>query len=392
MSPTGPRDDGAPRGSPAEPGGGAGRAAGPGFTGSGLGRAGGRLAVVARAPGRVNLIGEHTDYNQGLALPVAIDLRTTVHFVPDGSGRLRLTTSVDRAPATVEVHPPPGPADVTAFRPRWARLVAALVMEGRPARGGTIRITSSVPAGSGLSSSAAVCVALALALGVATDPVATAELCRRAEAAAGSEVGLMDPLVSMAGKAGHGLLVDFSDLGWEAVPIPAGAELVVVHSGVDRVLSSTGYPARRAECAAAARELGVPLGRAGASEAAGIADPTLRRRARYVVAECARVRSFAAALRQGDVALAGEIMAESHRGQAQDYDVSTTVVDQLVQELSTTPGVHGARLTGGGFGGCVVALAEPGAVDPGRWPGRVTRVVPSDGASVEVEPGTGAQP
>jgi len=344
------------------------------------------FAVVARAPGRVNLIGEHTDYNQGLALPVAIDLETRVRFVPDASAQLRLTTSVDGAPATVSVHPPPGPADVDAFAPQWARLVAALVMQSHPARGGAVRITSTVPLGSGLSSSAALCVALALALGVAGDPVATAELCRRAEAAAGLEVGLMDPLVSMAGQAGHGLVVDFADLGWELVPVPAGAELVVVHSGVERVLSSTGYPQRRAECAAAARELGIPLGRAGPADLAGIADPTLRRRARYVVAECARVRSVAASLRNGDVTLAGEAMTESHWGQSEDFEVSTPVVDRLVRDLSATPGVHGARLTGGGFGGCVVVLAEPGAVDAGRWPGRVTRVSPARGASVDVEP------
>jgi galactokinase len=333
------------------------------------------------APGRVNLIGEHTDYNDGLALPVAIDLRTSVRFEPSRSPTLHLTTAIDDAPARIPVRPVPAPAAIAAFTPAWARMAAAMVMIARPAFGGSARITSTVAPGAGLASSAALCVALALALGVAGDPLAIAELCRLAEAAAGSEVGLMDPLTSMAGRSGAALLIDFGTRAWEPVALPAGAELVVVHSGVARTLAGSGYPARRAECEAATRALGIPLGRAALSDLVSLGDPVLRRRVRHVVTECVRVRTMAAALEAGDLTRAGEAMAESHRSLAEDFEASTPEVDDLVRVLAATPGVHGARLTGGGFGGCVVVLADPGAVDLDRWPGRATRVVPSPGAS-----------
>jgi galactokinase len=226
-------------------------------------------------------------------------------------------------------------------------------------------------------------VALARALGAEGDPIVIATLCQRAEAAAGSAVGLMDPLVSMAGRRGHALLVDFSTLRWEPVAM-AGTELVVVHSGITRTLADSPYAERRAECAAAAREIGIPLGRATMADVDTLRDPTLRRRSRHVVTECARVRTVARLLRDGDPAGAGRVLSDSHRSQAEDFAASNAVVDQLVELLVATPGVHGARMTGGGFGGCVVALADPGAVELARFGGRALRVEPSDGAIVTV--------
>jgi galactokinase len=192
----------------------------------------------------------------------------------------------------------------------------------------------------------------------------------------------MDQLVSMAGVAGHALEIDFATLAYETVPIPTDAELVVVHSGIGRDLVHSPYAARRAECDAAALELGYPLGQAAEADLPGLVDPVLRRRTRHVATECARVRSMAEAFRRGDLVGAGHLMDESHRSLAEDFEASTGAVDALVEVLRQTPGVHGARMTGGGFGGCVVALSRPGAidVDGAEWRGRAWRVVASDGA------------
>jgi galactokinase len=257
-----------------------------------------------------------------------------------------------------------------------------VLAQSRPPRGGTCRIASTVPAGAGLSSSAACCVALAMAFGVAAPPLPVARLCQRAEAAAGADVGLMDPLVIAGATAGHALLVDFATLATEPVAVPPGLDVVVVHSGQARRVGAGLYAARRAECDAAAVAVGVPLGRAGEVDVPGLLDPTLRARARHVVGECRRVRELAAALAAGDAAGAGALMLESHRSLAGDFASSTPVVDALVDELAAVPGVHGARMTGAGFGGCVVALAEPGALDPARWPGRAWLVHACGGATV----------
>lgn len=342
--------------------------------------------LVARAPGRVNLVGDHTDYNGGLALPMAIDLVTEVHLTENGSGRLLLLSTLDAEPADLPLDLPFDPRALGTVTPSWARLAAAVVAQARPPHGGIGRITSTVPVGAGLSSSAAVTVALATAFGAAGPPEVVARLCQRAEAAVGADVGLMDQLASVAGRAGHALLIDFSTLAIEQVPMPGDAEVVVVHSGVARVLERTPYAARRAECDAAAVELGHPLGQAEAADLPGIRDPVLRRRTRHVVTECERVRSFTGALAAGDLVGAGQLLRESHRSLTEDFAASVPEIDALVGELAARPGVYGARMTGGGFGGCVVALCEPGALDPEDWPGRAWRVMPAEGASLQVEP------
>jgi galactokinase len=330
----------------------------------------------------VNLIGDHTDYNEGLALPMAIDLSTEVTFIPDESERITVISGVSPEPATFSVELPVDRDVIAAAVPAWARMAAGITVQVRPSTGGTVHASSTVPTAAGLSSSASFCVALALSLGWEAEPRVTAVLCQRAESLAGSDVGLMDPLVIAAAKAGTSLMVDFATVTWRPVTVPPAAAVVVVDSGERRSLTSTAYKARRAECDAAAIELKAPLGRAEEADLPGLLDPVLRKRTRHVVRECERVRAMGRALEAGDLRSAGNLMLESHRSLAGDFEVSTPRLDALVHELTAIPGVHGARLTGAGFGGCVVALSEHGAVDPGRWPGRCWIVAPSDGAAV----------
>ena len=174
--------------------------------------------AVARAPGRVNLIGDHTDYNEGLALPMAIDLGVEVTLTEGDDDQVVVTTAFDPEPAVLSLDLPFDPDSLQTISPPWARMVGAVLALARPARGGTARVTATLPPAAGLSSSAACCVALALAFGVTAPPLTMARMCRRAEAAAGADVGLMDPLVIMAAEAGHALLIDFSVDGHRADP------------------------------------------------------------------------------------------------------------------------------------------------------------------------------
>jgi galactokinase len=339
-------------------------------------------AVRAYSPGRVNLIGDHTDYNEGLALPMAIDLGTTVTYVPDRGYRVFLRSTGEPEPTDIDVHIPLNGEVLVKVQPRWARYVAAMVASIHPRRGGRGAVETTLPVGSGLSSSAALEVAVALALGFEAEPVTMARMCQKAEqAATGVPAGLMDQLTVMAGIEGSALLIDFADLSLRPVAIPEGAEILVVHSGEHRSLDRTPYAARRAECDAAAYRLG-PLGRLGADAMLGLPDPLLRRRARHVVTECDRVRWCAAALASGDLVDAGRLMSASHASLSEDFDASTPGLDALVQHLQSIPGVYGARMTGAGFGGCVVVLCEPGSVNLARLSTPAWRVRPSPGATV----------
>ncbi len=328
----------------------------------------------AFAPGRVNLIGDHTDYNAGLALPMGIQLGVEVEYHPDDRAVLVVETDLDPSPAAIPLSGPPGALA------SWGALAAAVVEQVRPALGGRVVARSDLPVGAGLSSSAAFSVALALALGATPDPLRLARLCQRAELAVGVPVGLMDPLVVMAARSGRALLVDFDTLRSDQVPVPEDAVVTVVDSGTARRLDTTAYATRRAECEAAAAVMGRPLGRASPEDADRVADPVLRRRARHVTTETARVRAFARALERRDLVEAGRLMTESHRSLAEDFEVSTAALDELVERLCSTPGVFGARLTGAGFGGCVVALSAA-PFDPGAQ--RAWEVRASAGARVE---------
>ena len=339
--------------------------------------------IKAWAPGRVNLIGDHTDYAGGLVFPMAIDLGTTVTLCPGGStltlrsGRrqsLNLTLPVGDGLA----------ADLSCLEPAWGRFVAAAAIELGATSGGSGEVSTTLPVGAGLSSSSSLELAAALALGFDGSPLELARLGRRAEqAASGVPCGIMDQLTIAAGRTGHGLLIDCATETFEAVELPDSVEVWVLHSGVTRRLAGSDYAERRAATEAAAELIG-PLPEASLDSIESLDDPVLRRRARHVRNECDRVRDFAAALAEDDPVGAGRLMGDSHASLRDDFEVSVPELDRLVEVLSRRNDVHGARLTGAGFGGCVVALARPESdlshLGSGAW-----RVRAGDGARL-VEP------
>ncbi|MEI7591892.1 MAG: galactokinase [Actinomycetes bacterium] len=332
--------------------------------------------VRAYAPGRVNLIGEHTDYVGGLALPMAIDLGTTVvanrcedHVV------LRSAQFPGVTDIALDI------SDPTTVEPSWGRYVAGVVSVLRPSRGIDGHISTTIPVGTGLSSSAALEVAVALALGASANTLDLARQCQQAEQiASGVPCGLMDQLTSAGGREGHALMIDFRNLQVSPIPVPEQVEIVVVHSGQARELATSAYALRRSQLEAAQHLIG-PLRDAKLVDVDTIADPTIAARARHVVSENQRVREFADAFASGDIQRAGHIMNDAHVSFRDDFEASTPTVDQLVERLSAQPGVYGVRLTGGGFGGCVVALTKPGTLSQG-WVVRASRGAWIDGPAM----------
>ena len=309
-----------------------------------------------RAPGRVNLIGDHTDYNDGFVFPLAVDLECVVRARPREDGVVRVTSGAFGS--TVEV-PADGSAEPTRVEPEWGRIVAgvvrALASRGRAAVGIEGDVSSTVPVGGGLSSSAALEVSLALALcdsgGLELDGVELAHACQDAEhLATGVPSGIMDQLSSIAGRRGCALLIDCRSLEVEPIPLPPDLAVLVADSGVSRALGGTAYAERRAECEAIAARLGLRALRDATPEQ--VADEP---RARHVVSKNARVLAFADALRRGDEAALGPLLLASHASLRDDFEVSTPELDALVDAL-VDAGALGARLTGAGFGGSVVAL------------------------------------
>jgi galactokinase len=369
------------------------------------------MRVTATAAGRVNLIGDHTDYMGGLVLPMAIQLGTTLE-ARVGGPRIQLTS--DMEPEGLDLTLPS--TDPSAVQPEWGRYVAAVAAELGSTSGLAGTLTSTIPAGAGLSSSAALEVATALALLAATPEQATdedpstglppalvaaagnptnldadqrvevASLCQRAEhTAVGVPSGIMDQLSICLGVAGAATLIDCATLEVAQVALPDDAAVWVIHSGESRRLAGSSYADRRACAENAAESLG-PLPAADPSEIEALVDPVLRKRARHVRSECDRVIRFSESLTGGDLPGAGQLMLASHRSLSCDYEVSTSALDDLVDALAALPGVYGARLTGAGFGGCVVALTDPG-IDLGDTPlgtHGAWHVVPSDGISVEL--------
>lgn len=324
---------------------------------------------IASAPGRVNLIGDHTDYTGGLVLPMAVDRYTEIRFEP--SERIELISADEPDPVSL----PLTVADPASVSPEWGRYIAGVVAEMSPQRGITGSITTTIPIGGGMSSSHALQVAVALALGFDGQPVELAKLTQRAEnRSSGVPTGIMDQFAIAAGVAGHALLIDCATLTVAPVRMPTDVEIVVIFVA-HRTLVGSAYAERVGECAAAEQIVG-PLRAATAADLAKIADPVVRRRAGHVVAENRRVREFADALLAHDLAAAGELMLASHASLRDLYETSIPAMDRTVERLAAIPGVHGARMTGGGFGGCVVALTDPGALDHG-WV-----VHPVDGARV----------
>ncbi len=315
-----------------------------------------RGRVTAVGPGRVNLIGDHTDTTGGLVLPMAIDLATTVTGTPGGD-RVELRSADEPEPAVV----PLDVADPAAVEPAWARYVAGVVAELRPTTGFTGEVTTTLPVGAGLSSSAALGVVVVLALGADPDPLTLARLAQRAEQrASGVPCGIMDQLASAAGRAGHALLIDCHALTVDAVALPDDVEIRVVHSGEVRRLAGSAYAERRAQVEAAEALVG-PLRRlTDVHDLHGIGDEVLRARARHVVTENTRVRAVADALTAGDAPTAGRAMVASHASLRDDFEVWTAEIDAMVDIARAESGVLGARMTGGGFGGSIVILTRAG--------------------------------
>lgn len=322
--------------------------------------------VRAEAAGRVNLIGEHTDYNGGFVLPTAIPQRTAIALTPRADDLVRLTSS-NIGPESHQYrlgHEAPGRGWID-----YVQGVTKFAVEaGCELRGFEAQVSSTVPIGSGLSSSAALEIAVLRALdaafGLGLDAVQMARIGQRAEnELVGAQTGIMDQMAAGLADQGTALFLDTRSLTYEQVPLPPDAELVVINSGVSHQHANGDYNTRFRECQEAARLLGVPqlrdVGLADLPRADALPEP-LNRRARHVVTEDDRVLEAVAAMRAGDLAGLGQLFYASHVSMRDDYLVSVPEVDLLVELGRADPDVHGARLTGGGFGGSVVMLARRG--------------------------------
>jgi galactokinase len=329
-----------------------------------------------RAPGRVNLIGEHTDYNQGFVMPAAIDLYCWVAIAPREDRILQLHSSEFQDTVYVELD------DKTlSRRGDWSDYVVgtALALEnsGYKLCGADILVRGEVPIGSGLSSSAALEVSTGYALldisGERIDLKQLALACRQAENGfVGARVGIMDQFISAHGRAGHALLLDCRSLESKALPIPAGVLLGICNTGVKHQLASGEYNVRRAQCEEGVRRLSSVLPgiqalrdvtRAQLEQHRGLLPELIYRRCRHVVTENDRVQLAADALLEDDLPALGTLMAESHRSLRDDYEVSCAELDTMVEIAGAQPGVIGARMTGGGFGGCTINLVHADAAE-----------------------------
>jgi galactokinase len=338
-----------------------------------FGAAGRRIAV---APGRVNLIGEHTDYNDGFVLPMAIGKSAVVVFRPRDDRLLRgYSVAFDEEEQRdLDSLAPPGGSGWMSY---VAGVAWAFAGEGLPTRGLDLVVDGDVPIGAGLSSSAALELAAARALaeaaGVPWDPVRMARLGQQAENGfVGMNCGIMDQFASARCEEGKALLLDCRSLETQSVPVPAGAAVVVMDTGARRTLAGSAYNERRAACervvaviARTRREVlalrDVSMGQLEAARPA--LDPTDFRRASHVVLENGRPVELAKAFAKGDLALAGRLMNDSHASLRDLYAVSCEELDLITEIARRQPSCFGARMTGAGFGGCAVALVDASAVD-----------------------------
>jgi galactokinase len=341
--------------------------------------------VEAFGPGRVNLIGEHTDYNGGVALPFAIHEGVTVTAHPLTGGEIVVHT---RALGESDRFALSAPSPATGWRAYVRGVVAELGGAGVPLLGAQLEIDSNLPAGAGLSSSAALEAALALALIERGEPgsaqtfdrIELARLCSRAESEwAGAMTGLLDQLASLCGRAGAATLIDFATLAIESVPVPLeGWRLAVFDSGERHAHRTSGYNDRRAECARARELLGLRhLSEATHDQARELPEP-LRSRTQHVLDENERVVAAVRALGASDLPALGALLNASHASERDLFDVSTPAVERTVERVRAA-GAAGARLIGGGFGGSVLGLFAPGV----RLPDDAREVAPAAGARVQ---------
>ncbi len=331
--------------------------------------------AIYRAPGRVNLIGEHTDYNQGLVCPIALEMACYIAIAPAHHTALRIHSAELGAAREFPV------AAIASAEPQhdWTDYVIGvaqlLVKSGFALTPSDMYIHSDVPRGSGLSSSAALEVSTALALlsGRTMDRHEIAKLCRRAESQfVGMPCGIMDQYASLFGIEGAAIQIDCRNLTHTEVKLPPGLKVIAVNSMVKHELASSAYSQRVAECAQAVSELQAFL-----PNVTSLRDVSVqifeqvqnslslvpRKRARHIITDIARVLDFAAAARANDVHEMGRLFIAAHRSMQYDYEITCEEIDFLVDTAIKMKGVHGARMTGGGFGGCTVNLVDPNVVE-----------------------------
>ncbi len=324
---------------------------------------------IFRAPGRVNLIGEHTDYNDGFVMPAAIEFATWAAVAARNDRHLVVHSENYGETCEIDLDQP------SPRRGHWSDYVFGvarmLQWEGLKLRGANLLLRGEVPIGAGLSSSASLEVAVALALAPdPIEPVTLAKLCQRAENEfVGVRCGIMDQFIACHAKAGNALMLDCRSLEYRVAPLPAGVKMIIANSMVRHALAGGEYNRRRAECAEAAAYFGKSLREVSEEElepAAGRLPEVILRRARHVITENARVISAQAALARADLPMFGETMYESHRSLRNDFEVSCPELDTLVEIARSVPGVYGSRMTGGGFGGCTISLVAEDRVDAFR--------------------------
>jgi len=335
-------------------------------------------SVLVQAPGRVNLIGEHTDYNDGLVLPCAIDFGTVIAARPRTDARVRVVAA-DYG-ATIDEFSLDAPI-ARLEAPMWANYVRGVidqfVRRGFPVKGMDFAIAGDIPQGTGLSSSASLSVAVCRLFATLPgfEKLSPVDLALIAQASendfVGCKCGNMDQISSACGVAGHALQIDCRSLDVVPVPIPSGATVLIFNSHVARGLVDSEYNTRRLQCEAAARHFGVPALRdvdaATLAARAGELDPMTLRRARHVITENDRVREACKALAAGDLERMGVLMEASHASMRDDFEITVPAIDNLVEIVKNAIGkAGGVRMTGGGFGGCVVALVPHGAVHAAR--------------------------
>jgi galactokinase len=329
-----------------------------------------------RAPGRVNLIGEHTDYNQGFVMPAAIGLYCWVAIAPRADRKLQIYSSEFGDTVSVELDNP-----ALSRRGDWSDYVVgtalALEKSGYKLRGANIVVRGQVPIGSGLSSSAAIEVSTGYALldvsKASVDLNQLALACRQAENEfVGARVGIMDQFISAHGRADYALLLDCRSLESKALPIPSGVLLGVCNTGVKHQHAAGEYNVRRAQCEEGVQRLSSVLPGIHAlrdvtplelEQHKQLLPDVIYRRCRHVVTEDERVEQAGEALLHGDLRKLGTLMAESHRSMRDDYEISCTELDTMVEIAAAQPGVIGSRMTGGGFGGCTINLVQAKAAE-----------------------------
>lgn len=325
-------------------------------------------AILVRAPGRVNLIGEHTDYNDGFVLPMAIERAVWLAARPRPDRTVRVYSTDYDETADFDL------AALDKGGPAWSEYLKgtawALADAGHDLKGWEGTLGSDVPIGAGLSSSAALELATARTLAAVADlpwdPAVMAKLAQRAENRwVGVNCGIMDQMISAAGREGHAVLIDCRSLATSRVPLPEGTVVVILDTATRRGLVDSAYNERRSHCEAAAAGFGVPALRDVTPEGLAVRieelDGLTARRARHVVTENARTVAAADAMRAGDAAELGALMDASHVSLRDDFEVSSDALDVMVEIARARPGCLGARMTGAGFGGCAVALVEADA-------------------------------